>query len=121
MRGRRSAGAVTVVLAALGMLAGCSTKSNRSAVSRPPQGRPLAPSAPLSSAQVGAPSAAYSAPASSLMAAHTETPQGSAQATHSSPYALSQQGGTTRRPATPSASSIHPAGPTQSVRATQQP
>jgi cell wall-associated NlpC family hydrolase len=101
MRGRRSAGAVTAVLVALGMLAGCSTKSDRSAVSRPPQGRPLAPSAPLSSAQVGAPLAAYSAPASSLMAAQVETPQGSVQTTHSSPYALGQQGSTTRQPANP--------------------
>ncbi|HEY0871567.1 MAG TPA: NlpC/P60 family protein, partial [Acidothermaceae bacterium] len=119
MRGRRSAGAVTAVLVTLGMLAGCSTKSNRSQDSRPPQGFALAPSTSLSSAQVGAPSGAYSAPASSLMAAQLETPGGKPSGA-SSPYALAPQGGKTHRPTTTAAGPIHP-GSTQSVHATQQP
>jgi gamma-D-glutamyl-L-lysine dipeptidyl-peptidase len=94
MRGRRSVG---VFLAVLGMLAGCS----KSVVSRGPQGRQLAP---LASAQVGAPSAAFSAPPSSLMAAQVETP-GSPLAAHSSPYALAG-------PTKSAAGSTHTAAPT---------
>ncbi len=120
MRGRRSAGVVAAVLVAVGMLAGCSTKSGKLQPARPPQGFALAPSTSLSSA------ASWGTVSDVLGSRRPRCWQGSSKRRAARPRGLPPrtrwrtQGSKTGRPTTPPAGPIHP-GSTQSVRATQQP